>query len=416
MRILLTTNEYPPHVYGGAGVHVEYLSRELAKLTTVEVRSFHDQTLDEGQLHVRGIKMDTTHFAGCPQSFVSPLKALSTCLAFVGQGIGADLEDDGNAEIIHCHTWYAHFSGILAKILYNIPMVITVHSLEPLRPWKRDQLGHGYDLSCWIEKSALETADAIIAVSRSTREDILRLFDVDPTRVVMIPNGIDTEEYQPVHAPEVLNKHGIDPDRPYVLFVGRITRQKGLYYLLQAIPHLDPKLQVVLCAGDADTLAMQREIEEIVEELQSHRAGIVWIPEMLPRQETIALYSHATIFCCPSIYEPFGIINLEAMACGTPVVGSAVGGICEVVVDGETGLLVDPHLSVEPPHDPISPARFERGMAEAINRIANDPELCMQMGRAGRERVERHYSWRSIAQQTYDLYRRLRAQRNGSSN
>ncbi|MCP5159377.1 MAG: glycogen synthase [Gammaproteobacteria bacterium] len=414
MRVLLTTNEYPPYVYGGAGVHVEYLSRELAKLTPVEVRSFHDQTLDEGQLHVRGIKMDTTHFAGCPQSFVSPLKALSTCLAFVGQGIGDDLEG-GNAEIIHCHTWYAHFSGILAKILYNIPMVITVHSLEPLRPWKREQLGHGYDLSRWIEKSALETADAIIAVSRSTREDILQLFDVDPTRVVVIPNGIDTEEYQPIHAPEVLAKHDIDPDRPYVLFVGRITRQKGLYYLLQAIPHLDPKLQVVLCAGDADTLAMQRETEEIVRELQSHRSGIVWIPKMLPRQETIALYSHATIFCCPSIYEPFGIINLEAMACGTPVVGSAVGGICEVVVDGETGLLVDPHLSAELPHDPISPARFERGMAEAINRIVNDPELCRQMGEAGRERVERHYSWRSIAQQTYDLYRRLRAQRNGNS-
>ncbi|MCB1920206.1 MAG: glycogen synthase [Candidatus Competibacteraceae bacterium] len=414
MRVLLTTNEYPPYVYGGAGVHVEYLSRELAKLTPVEVRSFHDQTLDDGQLHVRGIKMDTTHFAGCPQSFVSPLKALSTCLAFVGQGIGDDLEG-GNAEIIHCHTWYAHFSGILAKILYNIPMVITVHSLEPLRPWKRDQLGHGYDLSRWIEKSALETADAIIAVSRSTREDILRLFDVDPTRVVVIPNGIDTEEYQPVHAPEILSKHGIDPDRPFVLFVGRITRQKGLYYLLQAIPHIDPKLQVVLCAGDADTLAMQREIEEIVRELQSHRSGIVWIPEMLPRKETIALYSHATIFCCPSIYEPFGIINLEAMACGTPVVGSAVGGICEVVVEGETGLLVDPHLSSESPHDPISPARFERGLAEAINRIANDPELCRQMAEAGRERVERHYSWRSIAQQTYDLYRRLRSQRNGNS-
>ncbi|MCB1767327.1 MAG: glycogen synthase, partial [Candidatus Competibacteraceae bacterium] len=278
-----------------------------------------------------------------------------------------------------------------------------------------DQLGHGYDLSRWIEKSALETADAIIAVSRSTREDILRLFDVDPTRVVVIPNGIDTEEYQPIHAPDVLSKHGIDPDRPFVLFVGRITRQKGLYYLLQAIPHIDPKLQVVLCAGDADTLAMQREIEEIVRELQSHRSGIVWIPEMLPRKETIALYSHATIFCCPSIYEPFGIINLEAMACGTPVVGSAVGGICEVVVEGETGLLVDPHLSLESPHDPVSPARFERGLAEAINRIANDPELCRQMAEAGRERVERHYSWRSIAQQTYDLYRRLRSQRNGNS-
>lgn len=408
MRVLLTTNEYPPYVYGGAGVHVEYLSRELAKLTPVEVRSFHDQTVDEGQLRVRGIKMDTTHFAGCPQSFVSPLKALSTCLAFVGQGVH-DLE--GNAEIIHCHTWYAHFSGILAKILYNIPLVITVHSLEPLRPWKREQLGRGYDLSCWIEKTALETADAIIAVSRSTRDDILRLFNVEPTRVVVIPNGIDTEEYRPTHDPDAIAQLGVDPNRPYVLFVGRMTRQKGLYYLLQAIPHLDPKLQVVLCAGDADTLAMQRELEEMVHELQSHRDGIVWIPKMVSRQTTITLYSHASIFCCPSIYEPFGIINLEAMACGTPVVGSAVGGINEVVVDGETGILVDPQLSPEPPHDPSSPAKFEHGLANAINRLATDPALLERMGQAGRERVERHYSWRSIAQQTYDLYRRLRSQR-----
>ncbi len=409
MRVLLTTNEYPPYVYGGAGVHVEYLSRELAKLTPVEVRSFHDQTIDEGQLRVRGIKMDTTHFAGCPQSFVSPLKALSTCLAFVGQGV-RDLE--GNAEIIHCHTWYAHFSGILAKILYNIPLVITVHSLEPLRPWKREQLGHGYDLSCWIEKTALEAADAIIAVSRSTRDDVLRLFNVEPTRVVVIPNGIDTEEYRPTHDPDTIAQFGIDPNRPYVLFVGRMTRQKGLYYLLQAIPHIDPKLQIVLCAGDADTLAMQREIEEMVHELQRHRDGIIWIPKMVSRQTTITLYSHASIFCCPSIYEPFGIINLEAMACGTPVVGSAVGGINEVVVDGETGLLVDPQLSPEPPHDPSSPAKFEHGLANAINRLANDPELLEKMSKAGRERVERHYSWRSIAQQTYDLYRRLRSQRN----
>ncbi|MBE2294914.1 MAG: glycogen synthase [Phycisphaerales bacterium] len=409
MRVLLTTNEYPPYVYGGAGVHVEYLSRELAKLTPVEVRSFNDQTLDEGQLHVRGIKMDTTHFAGCPQPFVSPLKALSTCLAFVGHGIGNDLE--GSAEVIHCHTWYAHFSGILAKILYNIPMVITVHSLEPLRPWKREQLGRGYDLSRWIEKTALEMADAVIAVSRSTRDDILRLFDVDPSRVVVIPNGIDTEEYHPINEPETIAQLGIDPDRPYVLFVGRITRQKGLYYLLQAIPHFDPKLQVVLCAGDADTLIMQRETEEIVRELQSRRSGIVWIPKMLPRATTIALYSHAAIFCCPSIYEPFGIINLEAMACGTPVVGSATGGIREVVVDGETGLLVDPQLSPDPPHDPSAPAKFERELAHAINRLINDPELLQRMGQAGRERVEQHYSWRSIAQQTYDLYRRLQSQR-----
>lgn len=408
MRVLLATNEFPPYVYGGAGVHVEYLSRELAKLTPVEVRSFHDQIYDNGQLHVRGIKVDTTHFAGCPQSFVSPLRALSTCLAFVGQGIGDELE--GNLELIHCHTWYTHFSGILAKILYNIPMVITVHSLEPLRPWKREQLGHGYDLARWIEGTALESADAIIAVSQSTREDILRLFDVDPSKVVIIPNGIDTDEYKPVHAPHVLAQLGVDPDRPYVLFVGRMTRQKGLYYLLQAIPYIDPKLQVVLCAGDADTLAMQREIEEIVRELQDHRPGIVWIPKMLPRQDTIALYSHATVFCCPSIYEPFGIINLEAMACNTPVVGSAVGGIREVVVDGETGILVDPHLSPEPPHDPVAPARFERGLAEAINRIANDPELWKRMCEAGRRRVEERYSWRSIAQQTYELYLRLRAQ------
>ena len=409
MRVLLTTNEYPPHIYGGAGVHVEYLCRELAKLVPLEVRSFHDQTLDADNLRVRGLKIDTSHFAGCPPTFVSPLKALSTCLAFVGQGIDDEL--DGHADIIHCHTWYAHFSGILAKILYNIPMVITAHSLEPLRPWKREQLGHGYDLSSWIEKTALEMADTVIAVSRSTRDDILRLFDVDPKRVVVVPNGIDIEEYQPVQAPEVLNRFGIDPERPYVLFVGRITRQKGLYYLLQAIPHLDPQLQVVLCAGDADTLVMQRETEEMVRELQARRDGIIWIPGMLPRQQTIALYSHATVFCCPSIYEPFGLINLEAMACATPVVGSAVGGISEVVVEGETGLLVDPHLSLEPPHDPVSPARFEQGLAEAINRLVADPELVERMSRAGRERVERYYSWPSVARQTYEVYRQVCGER-----
>ena len=405
MRVLLMTNEFPPNIYGGAGVHVEYLSRELSRLTPVEVRSFQEQSFTKDQLKVLGTKVDAADYR-CAKELASPLKALATCLAFNTQGIAAD--------VVHCHTWYAHFGGIVAKLLYGIPLVITVHSLEPLRPWKRDQLGHGYDLSRWIEKTALEMADTIIAVSRSTRDDILRLFNVEPTRVVVIPNGIDTEEYHPVHDPQAIAQFGIDPNRPYVLFVGRMTRQKGLYYLLQAIPHLDPDLQVVLCAGDADTLAMQREIEDIVQELQRHRSGIVWIPKMVSRQTTIALDSHAAIFCCPSIYEPFGIINLEAMACGTPVVGSAVGGISEVVVDGETGLLVDPHLSLEPPHDPASPAKFERGLAEAINRIANDPDLRRRMSQAGRERVERHYSWRSIAQQTYDLYRRLRAQRNGS--
>lgn len=408
MRVLITTNEYPPYVYGGAGVHVEYLTRELAKLTQVEVRTFHDQTLDMDQLHVRGIKVDTTMFAGCPQSYVSPLKALSTCLGFVGQGIGSEL--GGNLEIIHCHTWYTHFSGLLAKILYNVPMVITVHSLEPLRPWKRDQLGHGYDLASWIERNALENADAVIAVSKSTRDDVLRLFDVDEDRVHVIPNGIDTDEYRRIENPETLVRLGIDPDRPFVLFVGRITRQKGLYYLIQAIPHLDPDLQVVLCAGDADTLAMQREIEDMVASLQRRRPGIVWIPKMLPRADTITLYSHATVFCCPSIYEPFGIINLEAMACGTPVVGSAVGGIKEVVVDGETGLLIDPQLSPEPPHDPVAPARFSKALADGINRLVRDPELRARMAEAGRVRVEQNYSWQSVARQTYDLYLRLRGQ------
>lgn len=396
MRVLFLTNEYPPHIYGGAGVHVEYLSRELAKLASVEVRSFHDQSLVSGGLTVRGTKIEGSQFSGCPVPLISPLRALATCLAFNGQGIDTD--------VVHCHTWYTHFGGVLAKILYGVPLVITAHSLEPLRPWKREQIGRGYDFSAWLEKTALEMADAIIAVSTSTRDDILRLFDVSPERVHVIANGIDTDEYKPVHRPDVLSRYGIDYSGPYVLFVGRMTRQKGLYYLLRAIERIDPQLQIVLCAGESDTPELQAELEHMVGELKGRRPGIVWIPEMVERASAIALYSQATVFCCPSIYEPFGIINLEAMACGTPVVGSNVGGIPEVVVDGETGFIVDATLSPEPPHDPTDPDRFSRALADGINRFVATPDLSRKMGEAGRRRVVDQYSWRSIAKQTFELY------------
>jgi glycogen synthase len=399
MRVLLLTNEYPPHIYGGAGVHVEYLARELANLTPVEVRTFGTEESQQPHLRVRGFRGDSAPFAAAPAGFASPLQALSTCLAFVGQPLEAD--------VVHCHTWYSHFGGILAKILYGLPLVITVHSLEPLRPWKREQLAQGYDLSSWIEKTALEMADAVIAVSDSTARDIRQYFSVEPAAISVIPNGIDTTEYAPLTDPDCLATYGIDPARPYVLFLGRMTRQKGLRYLLDALPSLTPEAQVVLCAGAADTPEMGQEITQAVQRLQQQRSGIIWIPTMVPRRTSIVLYSHAAVFCCPSIYEPFGLINLEAMACGTPVVASAVGGIPEVVRDGETGYLVDPDLSLDPPYEPRSAAQFAQRLAEALNRLLTDPALRHRMGQQGRTWVEEHFGWRAVAQQTLALYRRL---------
>ena len=399
MRALFMTNEYPPHIYGGAGVHVEYLSRELAKRIEVEVRSFHDQRVDSGSLRVRGTKIETAHLAGCPAPFVSPLKALGTCIAFNGQGIDAD--------IVHCHTWYAQFGGVLAKLLYRTPFVLTVHSLEPLRPWKREQLGNGFDLSSWTERTAIEMADAVVAVSASTRDDVLRLFDVPEDRVPVIPNGIDVDEYSETRDPETLRRYGIDPERPFVLFVGRMTRQKGFGHLLDAVPLIDPAFQVVLCAGDADTKELQAEMVARVERTQAARPDVIYVGGMLERSTIVRMYSHATVFCCPSVYEPFGIINLEAMACGTPVVGSAVGGITEVVADGETGFLVDAMLDPEPPHNPRDPQGFATGLATAINRFAGNPDLAARMGAAGRRRVVDGYSWSSVADQTVVLYQRL---------
>src|SRR5712691_7632499 len=398
-RVLLLTNEYPPHIYGGAGVHVEYLARALATLTPVEVRTFGTEDSQQGSLQVHGLHSDQALVASAPAPLTSALHALNTCVAFAGAPTQVD--------VVHCHTWYTHFGGILLKILYGLPLVITVHSLEPLRPWKRDQLGRGYDLSSWLEKTALEMADAIIAVSRSTATEITQLFAVDPATVSVIPNGIDTAEYRPVTDPGCLTSYGIDAARPYVLFLGRMTQQKGLRYLLEAIPYLAPAVQVVLCAGAADTPEMAQEIEAVVTRLQQQRPGIVWMPTMVPRRTSIALYSHAAVFCCPSIYEPFGLINLEAMACATPVVASAVGGIPEVVVDGTTGYLVDPDLSSEPPHEPRNATQFAQRLAEALNRLLTNPALRHRMGQQGRTHVMQHYSWGAVAQQTLALYGRL---------
>jgi starch synthase len=399
LKVLLLTNEYPPHIYGGAGVHVAYLSRELAKAMPVEVRCFGDQNFEERNLKVRGFELDTSDFT-CPKPLQPVFGAVRRCTDFNTTNIGADL--------VHCHTWYSHFGGILAKLNYGIPFVITVHSLEPLRPWKREQLGGGYEFSLWIEKTALEMADAIIAVSSETKRDVERLFEVDPNRVRVIHNGIDLEEYRKVDSTDALKRHGINPDRPYLLFVGRIARQKGIVYLVRAIQFMDPGFQIVLCAGAPDTSEIAIEMQKTIEQAKAKRSGIIWIEEMVDRSAVIELYSHAAVFCCPSIYEPFGIINLEAMACGTAVVASAVGGIKEVVVDGETGFLVPLEQMKESPFEPIDPEKFSRDLAEKINQLMKDRQLREKFGKTGRKRVEEKFSWSAIAQKTKALYETLK--------
>jgi starch synthase len=308
---------------------------------------------------------------------------------------------------VHCHTWYSHFGGILAKKNYGIPLVITVHSLEPLRPWKREQLAGGYDFSVWVEKTALEMADAIIAVSGETKRDIERLFDVDPARVHVIYNGIDLDEYRKVDSTAALKRFGIDPAKPYLLFVGRITRQKGIIHLVRAIEFMERDFQIVLCAGAPDTPEIAREMNDAVAKAKAKRPDLVWIDEMLDRPSTIELYAHAAVFCCPSIYEPFGIINLEAMACETAVVASAVGGIKEVVVDGETGFLVPLEQMKESPFEPTNPEKFERDLAARINQLMQDRQLRERFGKAGRQRAEEKFSWTAIAAATRELYQTL---------
>jgi len=399
VRALILTNEFPPEIYGGAGVHVDELTRHLRPLIELDVRTFGTNSESSGGWRVAGYQ--PVHDLTKTDERLRPmLGALSRDLAMVADPVTAD--------VVHVHTWYTHLAGLLVRLAYGMPLVLTVHSLEPLRPWKREQLGGGYDVSTWVEKTAIESADAVIAVSQGTRADVLRLFDVPDERVHVIYNGIDAEFYRRVDETDALDHHGIDRSVPYVLFVGRITRQKGIIHLVRAIRHLDPGIGVVLCAGQPDTPDIAREMEEGVRAAQAERPNVVWIGEMISREEVRQLYSHAAVFCCPSVYEPFGIINLEAAACETPVVASAVGGIPEVVVDGETGLLVPVELQLEDPMSPVDPDRFELNLAGAINALMADPAAREAMGRAGRRRAVDRFGWDAIAAATVALYESLR--------
>jgi glycogen synthase len=400
VKVLFLTNEYPPHIYGGAGVHVGHLSRELAKTMPVEVRCFGNQHVEEGNLKVIGFELDTSNFT-CPKPLRSAFGAVRRCTDFNTTNIDSDL--------VHCHTWYSHFGGILAKKNYGLPLVITVHSLEPLRPWKREQLAGAYEFSLWVEKTALEMADAVIAVSGATKHDIDRLFNVDPARVHVIHNGIDLNQYRKVDSTGALKRYGIDPAKPYLLFVGRIARQKGFQHLVRAIQFMDPDFQIVLCAAAPDTPQLAEEMRIAVERALAHRAGIIWIDEMVDQQTACEFYSHAAVFVCPSIYEPFGIINLEAMACETPVVATAVGGIKEVVVDGETGFLVPLEQMKESPFEAIDPEKFARDIAERVNELMRDRQLRERFGKAGRKRVVENFSWAAIAEKTKKLYETLKS-------
>ena len=398
MKALLLTNEYPPNVYGGAGMHVAELTRALRGRIAVEVRTFGDQHEEAEGWRVHGYPPARDLPADDGQ-----LRPAWDAMAR-GLAMAADPTD---ADLVHCHTWYTHLAGLLVRASRSVPLVVTVHSLEPLRPWKREQLGGGYDLSSWVERTALEAADAVIAVSRGTRDDVLAHFAVAPERVHVIHNGIDAEFFVPDPATDVLERHGVDPKVPYVLFVGRITRQKGIAHLVHAIGKLEPGIGVVLAAGMPDTPELAAEVEAGVLAAQRARPNVVWIPEMLSRKEIRQLYSHAAIFVCPSVYEPFGITNLEAMACERPVVATAVGGIPEVVVDGETGVLVPLEMRLDEPMMPADPARFATDLAAAINGLMADPERRRAMGAAGRRRAVEQFAWSSIADRTLALYRDL---------
>lgn len=413
-KVALFTNEYPPNVYGGAGVHVEYLSRALAKKVAVEVRCFADAdtakrstgglttTRSDGAITVREYAPWDEMKRNTDKRYASAMGAFSQSLAMA--------KDSLDADVVHCHTWYTQMGGLVASHLWDIPFLVTTHSLEPLRPWKVEQLGNAYHLSSWMEKTAIETADRVIAVSKETEADVHHHFSGvnDQTRV--IHNGIDLAEYRPDAATDAITAHGIDPSRPYVLFVGRITRQKGIIHLVDAIPHIDPDIQVVLLAGAPDTKEIAAEMREHITTARRGRDNVFWIDQMLPRKDTIQFYSHAAVFACPSVYEPFGIINLEAMACETAVVASRVGGIPEVVLPEETGLLVDPDLQPGT-FFPKDAEAFSRTLAAEINRVAGDPALARRFGEAGRRRAEEHFSWDAIAEKTLALYEEAQAER-----
>jgi alpha-maltose-1-phosphate synthase len=383
MRVAMLTNEYPPSIYGGAGVHVDFLVRELGRLVDVAVHCFGDER-DGAAAYRPDPALDGANTA---------LRTFSTDLRMVA-GVGPD------TDLVHSHTWYANLAGHLAALLHGVPHVVTAHSLEPMRPWKAEQLGGGYRLSSWAERTAYLAAGAVIAVSAGMRRDVLSAYpEIDPARVHVVHNGIDTELYRPRPDEDLLLRYGIDPARPYVLYVGRITRQKGLPHLLEVAADLVPEAQIVLAASSPDTDEIAAEVATAVEEIDAHRGGIVWLDTMLPRTEVISLLTHATVFCCPSVYEPLGIVNLEAMACETAVVASDVGGIPEVVVDGETGLLAHYDAADEP--------GYQQRLADALNAVLSDPDRAAALGRAGRTRAVAEFGWDAIAARTAELYATL---------
>ncbi|PZP29260.1 MAG: glycogen synthase [Kocuria rhizophila] len=394
MRVDILSKEFPPEIYGGAGVHVAELSRVLAPLVDLNVRCF-------------GVPRDPDFHGAKVKAYPVP-EELSSANAAI-QTLGVDLNmvgDVSGADLVHSHTWYANMGGHLSSLMYDIPHVLSAHSLEPLRPWKSEQLGGGYRVSSFAEKTAYEAAAAIIAVSDGMRDDILRSYpNVDPARVRTVHNGIDVSQWDHDPNTDVLEEYGIDPERPSVVFVGRVTRQKGVPYLLRAALQLPPEVQLVLCAGAADTPALAAEVNGLIDELKAKRTGVVLIEKMLPRREVIQTLSHATAFACPSVYEPLGIVNLEAMACGSAVVASATGGIPEVVVDGETGRLVPIEQVTDGTGTPLDPQKFVDDFAAALIDVVSDPERARQMGIAGRKRAQEHFAWETIAERTLEVYR-----------
>ena len=400
MKVALLSREYPPEIYGGAGVHVEYLARELSRQVELGVYCFG---AERHASEVQGSYKSWSALDGAAPELAA-LRTLSIDLAMA--------KDVAGAELVHTHTRYANFAGHLAKLMYGIPHVMTSHSLEPLRPWKAEQLGGGYAISSFSERTAIEAADAVIAVSSGMKRDILKAYpSVDPERVHIIYNGIDLEEYQRDPGTDVLEQLGIDRGRPYAVFVGRVTRQKGIVHLLEAARYIDKNVAIVLCAGEPDTADLKREVEALVQTLEAERGGLLWIQKMMPRPQLIQVLSHARVFVCPSIYEPFGIVNLEAMACGAPVVASAVGGIPEVVEDGKTGYLVSFEPDGTPMGAPKDRAGFARAFANRVNELCANELLAREMGIAGRKRVEDHFAWSTIARQTAQLYERLCAKK-----
>ena len=396
MKIALFTNEFPPNIYGGAGVHIDFLSKELSKLGDVEVRCYGNQEEHLQNMNVLGIQSALTKMQDETNPNIKMFHNLSKNVEMAQHTLHAD--------IVHCHTWYTHLAGIFSRELLQVPLILTTHSLETHRPWKVEQLGNGYFLSRWIENHAYNTADGVIAVSQEMKTDVIEAYGINPEKVTVIHNGIDPEFYKPTFDDNLLLEYGINPEIPFVLFVGRITRQKGISQLIAAAKYFNSNCQIVLCAGAPDTAEIAKETEELIAKLKSQREGIILISEMLPREKVKVLYSHARVFACPSLYEPFGIINLEALSCETPVVGSAVGGIPEIIEEGKTGFLIPLESISRTDFNPKNPEAFQQHFAAKVNQLLDDENLANQMGKAGRERVLEKFSWESIAKTTYNYY------------